>query len=128
MSPRQFIFALFMVVCVFFIIIRLIQKGKLDIGYSWLWLGVGLIMLGSIIKYNWLVTLSGIVGAVQHTTTLFLLAIIFLLLLCIQFSLTISRHRRHIRRLAQQIAILTAEVRPSTQSDYDFPRSDIREK
>jgi hypothetical protein len=109
MYPRQIAFALFLSGLVFVVVMRLIQKGKLDIGYSWFWFGVSLGMAGTVIGYDWLVTFSAFVGVVQTTTTVFLSALVFLLLLCIQFSLTLSKHRREIKRLTQQLAILTAE-------------------
>jgi hypothetical protein len=40
-----------------------------------------------------------------------------LLLLCVQFSLTLSKHRREIKRLTQQLAILTAEERLPSHRD-----------
>lgn len=109
MYPRQVVLALFLSGFVFVVVMRLIQKGKLDIGYSWFWFGVSLGMAATVVGYGWLVTFSTFVGVVQPTTTVFLSALVFLLLLCIQFSLTLSKHRREIKRLTQQLAILTAE-------------------
>ncbi len=109
MYPRQIVFALLLSVLVFVVVMRLIQKGKLDIGYSWFWFGVSIGMAATVVKYDWLVKFTALVGAVQPTTTLFLSALVFLLLLCVQFSLTLSKHRREIKRLTQQLAMLASE-------------------
>ena len=109
MYPRQIVASIVIGLLVLILIVRLIQKGRLDIAYCWLWLGVGLGMLLVVIKYNWLVALSDLIGAKLPTTTLFLLGIIAVLLMCLQFSIVTSQHRRDIRKLTQQLAILLAE-------------------
>ncbi len=109
MEIRQFWSMLIVAVSLFILIIRLVQKGKLDIAYSWLWIGMGLVMLLLVIKYEWLVFFTELIGAITPTTTLFLFAILILLMLCLQFSIVISRHRYQIKKLTQQIAIKTEE-------------------
>ena len=79
--------------------------------YCWLWLGVGAGMLLVVVRYNWLVWFSALIGAKVVTTTLFLLGMLAVLLMCLQFSIVISTHRRQIKRLTQQLALLTRERR-----------------
>jgi hypothetical protein len=105
MYPRQFIITLIISLALLFLIIRLIQKGKLDISYCWLWLGVGIIAPLIVIKYDWLLWFSGLIGAVSPITTLFLFSILILFLMCLQFSIVISLQRRQIKRLTQQLAM-----------------------
>lgn len=102
------------------LIIRLVQKQRLDIAYSWLWLAVGIGALLIVVRYDWLVALSGLIGAMTPTTTLFLLGQLVVLLMCLQFSLVISSHRRQIKKLTQQLAIIR-ECRPNAgrQSEHD---------
>ena len=108
MSPRQIAASIAIGVFVLFLVIRLVQKGRLDIAYCWLWLGVGAGMLLVVLRYNWLVALSGVIGAKVPTTTLFLLGMLVILLMCLQFSIVISAHRRQIKQLTQELAILKA--------------------
>lgn len=108
--PRQFIASIIIGTCLLILIIRLIQKGQLDIAYCWLWLFIGISAIIVVLKYDWLVKLSHIIGAVENTTTLFLFAFLIVLLMCLQFSLVISAHRRQIKRLIQELAILKAET------------------
>lgn len=105
MSPRQFVITLIISLALLCLIVRLIQKGRLDISYCWLWLGVGIIAPLIIIKYDWLLWFSGVIGAVSPVTTLFLFSILILFLMCLQFSIVISLQRRQIKRLTQQLAM-----------------------
>lgn len=105
-NPHQFVASMIIAVVLLFLILRLVQKGRLDIAYSWLWLGIGLGIMLVVVKYEWLAKLSTVLGAKTHTTTLFMIAIIVTLLLCLQFTLIISSQRRQIKRLAQELAMI----------------------
>jgi hypothetical protein len=59
-----------------------------------------------VLRYDWLEKVSDVIGAVTPTTTLFLLGFMVVLLLCLQFSMVISTHRRQIKRLTQHVALL----------------------
>ena len=69
-----------------------------------------------VIRYDWLVRISSLIGAVTNTTTLFLLAFFVLLLMCLQFSLVISHHRRQIKKLSQELATASFR-RPAKNAD-----------
>lgn len=109
--PRQFVASITLSIFLFVLIIRLVQKGRLDIAYCWLWLFIGAGILLIVLRYDWLVRVSGLIGAVANTTTLFLFGFFVLLMMCLQFSLVISLHRRQIKRLTQTIALLQGERR-----------------
>ena len=106
MYPRQLIAAVIIGVGLLVLIVRLVQRGRLDIAYCWLWLGIGAGTLVVVLRYDWLLKLTDLIGAMAPTTTVFLLGFVVLLLLCLQFSMVISTHRRQIKRLAQQLAIV----------------------
>lgn len=106
MFPRQLIASVVIAFCLLVLIVRLVQRGHLDIAYCWLWLGIGLGVLLMVLHYDWLLKLSDLIGAVAPTTTLFLLGFLMVLLLCLQFSMVISTHRRQIKRLTQRLAVL----------------------
>jgi hypothetical protein len=109
MLIRQYVVMLIISLVLFALIIRLIQKGRLDISYCWIWLGVGIMAPLIVVKYDWLLWFSGLIGAVTPITTLFLFSILILFLMCLQFSLIISLQRRQIKRLTQQMAIRLEE-------------------
>ena len=106
MFYQQFIASVVLGILLLVLIVRLVQKGHLDIAYCWLWLGIGVGIFLPVLRYDWLLKVSGWIGAVAPTTTLFLAGFIVLLLLCLQFSLVISAHRRQIKRLTQRLALL----------------------
>ena len=105
MYPKQFYVSLAISLALFFLVVRLIQKGRLEISYCWLWLSVGIVAPLIVVKYDWLLWFSRQIGAVSPITTLFLFSILILFLMCLQFSLVISLQRRQIKRLTQQIAM-----------------------
>ena len=114
-QPRQFIASIILGLALLGLVVRLVQKGRLDIAYCWIWLGIGAGALLVVIRYDWLVKLSNLIGAVTITTTLFLIAFFVLLLMTLQFSLVISQHRRQIKKLSQEIALLRGEHPPESE-------------
>jgi hypothetical protein len=124
MFPRQLVASLVIGVLLLVLIVRLVQRGHLDIAYCWLWLAVGLGICAIVLKYEWLLRLSDVVGSRTPTTTLFLLGFVSLLLMCLQFSVIISTHRRQIKRLTQQLAML--EGRGTLPADGERGESDSR--
>ena len=92
------------------LVIWMVRKGRLDIHYCWVWLGIGAGAILVVVRYDWLMALSRLIGSKTETTTLFLLAHFVLLLMCLQFALVVSRHRREIRRLTQRMAVLQEAV------------------
>lgn len=111
MLPRQLIASIILSSMLLVLVIRLVQKQRLDIAYCWLWLAIGIASLVVVIKYEWLTRLSDAIGSLTNTTTLFLLGFFVILMMCLQFSLVISAHRRQIKKLCQQMAILSANSR-----------------
>ena len=107
MNPRQFFVSLIISLAFLAIIIRLIQKGRLDISYCWLWLAVGIMSFLIVIKFDWLLRFSHIIGVVDPISALFLFSILALFLMCLQYSIIISSQRRQIKKLTQQIALLS---------------------
>lgn len=124
MFPRQLVASLVIGVLLLVLIVRLVQRGHLDIAYCWLWLAVGLGICAIVLKYEWLLRLSDLVGSRTPTTTLFLLGFLGLLLMCLQFSVIISTHRRQIKRLTQQLAMLAG--RGTLPADGERRQSDSR--
>ena len=115
MLERQFITSIILSISLLILIVRLVQKGRLDIAYCWLWLSIGIGALTVVVRYEWMVRISALMGAVTITTSLFLIAFFVILLMCLQFSLVISCHRRQIKRLSQQLAILQTAVTGAAQ-------------
>jgi hypothetical protein len=106
---KQKVFALIISLLVFVVTIELVRKKRLKEEYSVLWLTTSLIMIVLVLKYDWLQTLTLLVGAGLPTSTLFMGAIVFLMLIAVQFSLKISRLTDQVKNLVQENALLRHE-------------------
>lgn len=110
MPLQQKIFALMVCVTVFAFTIELVRRRRLREEYSVLWLATSVVMFVLVLKYNWLVALTGLIGAGLPTTTLFIGAIIFLMLIAVQFSIKVSKLTDQVKNLAQENALLRGEI------------------
>ena len=108
MPLRQKIVAIMISISIFIIIIELVRKRKLREEYSWLWLFTGVVLVILTIRYDLLVNLTHLLGAVLPTSTLFFCGLIFLMLICIQFSIKISTLTNQVKDLVQEVTLLKA--------------------
>ncbi len=109
MTFSQRIFGILVVFVIFYTIILLVKKGRLKEEYSWMWLLTGLILLVVVLRYDFLVLISRLIGAASPTNALFIFGIIFLIFLSLHFAIKISLLTYEVKNLAQKIAILEAE-------------------
>jgi len=93
-------------ISIFIIIIELVRERKLREEYSWLWLFTGVALVILTIRYDLLVNLTHLLGAVLPTSTLFFCGLIFLMLICIQFSIKISTLTNQVKDLVQEVTLL----------------------
>jgi cell division protein FtsB len=63
-----------------------------------------------VFRYEWLETLTALIGAGLPTTTLFLGSIIFLMLLSVQFCIKISKLTDQVKNLSQENALMRLEI------------------
>ena len=110
MPLSQKLFALFVCLVVFAVTVALVRKRQLREEYSVLWLATSLVMFVLVLRYEWLVALTEVIGAALPTTTLFLGAIIFLMLIVMQFSIKLSELSDKVKNLAQENALLRIEL------------------
>lgn len=110
MTPNQKIFALSVCILVFLLTLEMVRRRRLREEYSVLWLLTSALMFVLVLRYEWLVGLTALIGAVLPTTTVFLGALLFLLLIAVQFSIKLSRITEQIKNLAQENALLRAEL------------------
>jgi len=90
-------------------ILELVRRRKLKAEYSWLWIiaGVGALVIG--LNYSLLGAVTKLIGAGFTSSALFFLGIFFVVALCLQFSVKISRLETEVKNLAQQQALLNAK-------------------
>jgi len=106
MPFRQQLFALIVSFLVFIFTVEMVRRKRLREEYSVLWICTSIVMFVLILKYDWLVRLTELIGAKLPTTTLFIGSIVFLVLIAVQFSIRISKLSDQIKDLVQENAIL----------------------
>jgi Mg2+/citrate symporter len=117
MTPTQRVFAIIISIATFLVVMELIRRRRLREEYAFLWVltTVGMMLLAT--WYGLIEWITQFIGAVAVTTTLFLFALLFLLLISVHFTTVISRLTVQVRRLAQELAILQAERGPAGEAD-----------
>jgi len=108
--PKQKIFAVIASVALILVVGVLIKRRKLREEYALLWLATGLSMLVLVIGYPLLRWLSELIGAVAPTTTLFLFAMLFLILISIHFSVKFTTLSDQMQSVTTELALLRKEL------------------
>lgn len=108
-------------------ILEMVRRRRLREEYSILWLAGGVIMLLFSLKRDWLEWVSDAAGIFYPPSFLFLIGMLFILLILIHFSITISKLYQMNKKMAQDLALLKQrhsagpkeESNPSTTIDSD---------
>jgi hypothetical protein len=103
---RQKLFFLVVAVALLLVILELVRRRRLRVEYSWLWIAAGASIIALILRYDLLIAVSDLVGAVIPTSTLFFLCILYLALLSLNYSVRLSDLTRQVKDLAQEVALL----------------------
>lgn len=110
MTPRQKIVAILIAISIFIVILELVRRRRLREEYSWLWLLTGAGLIALTLSYDLLVSITRMIGAVLPTSTLFFFGLLFLMLVCLQFSIRISKLTNQVKDLAQELTILKSDI------------------
>ncbi len=111
MPFRQTLFSVIVALGLLILIIELVRRRRLREEYSWLWLLVGVSVLLVVIWYDLLVWLTNLIGAVLPTTTLFIMAILYLVMIALHFSVRVSTLENRVKELAQSHALIEGATR-----------------
>ena len=109
MPPRIRIIAI--LICIFLVayVFELVRRRHLSEEYSMGWLVAGSMMLILSISEGLLVWVSNLVGATLFTSTPFFFGLVFLVTICLHFSIRISALTNQVRTLTQHMGILHSE-------------------
>ncbi len=110
MPIRNKIVALTFGIMMLFIIIELVRRRKLREEYSWLWLMTGVIILLLSLWFDLLKWITHLLGAITPSSTIFLFAFLFLILISLHFSVVVSKLTDRNKELAQRYALLELEL------------------
>ncbi|MFH0795856.1 MAG: DUF2304 domain-containing protein [Candidatus Omnitrophota bacterium] len=102
-------------------IIELVRRRKLKEEYSFLWLITGFFLLILTLRFDLLTRITQALGVVSSLNTLFFFGLIFVILLCLHYSLKVSQLTVEMKILAQKIALLEAEINSNIKNDAVCP-------
>ena len=109
MPPRIRIIAILICILLVAYVFELVRRRNLSEEYSMGWLVAGSMMLILSISEGLLVWVSNLVGATLFTSTLFFFGLVFLVTICLHFSIRISALTNQVRTLTQHMGILHSE-------------------
>jgi hypothetical protein len=115
---RQKIVFLAIALLLLMVIVELVRRRRMRVEYSWVWIASGVTTILLILRYDVLIALTTFVGAAIPTSTLFFLCILYLAVLCLNYSVRLSTLTREVKELAQELALLRLE---HGQGDTDRP-------
>ena len=96
---------------IFIIVIELIRRNHLKERYSLIWLAATIFLVVFSVWRNLLDFLALRIGIFYPPSFLFLLAIVFLVLLLLHFSIIVSALSENNKRLAQELGILKTKFK-----------------
>ena len=106
MPLRLKFLVIFLGVGIFLGILELVRRRRLREEYSFIWLIAGFVFVLLAVDTDILVWLSQAIEIAVPVNTLFFLALMFVMLLLLYFSLRISALTTQVKNLAQQLALL----------------------
>jgi hypothetical protein len=109
----------------FFLVFELVRRKRLMERYALLWMFSTVVLLGLAVWKDLLVSVSSAVGIYYAPSALFAVALGFILVLLLHFSLVISRLADQNKVLAQKLSLLQqrVEVLEGDRVDADAPRA-----
>ena len=96
-------------------VLELVRRRRLTEEYSFLWIGFALLLLVLSVWREILHAVARWLGVYYPPAVLLLALLLFVFVASLYFSVVISRQRRQIERLVEDVAILAAEVREVRQ-------------
>lgn len=106
MGPRAHFALALITIATWIFIARLLRRGQLRAKYSLLWLSIGSVMVVLSVSPEILDKVSDWIGIDYAPATLFLGAIVLLLLIVAHLSWELSRLEDRTRTLAEEIALM----------------------
>ena len=106
-------------------VIELVRRGQLTEEYSFIWIASSIALLILSLWRNLLDLAASALG-VHYPPALLLLALtFFVVMVSLYFSVVVSRHRKEIERLVQEVALLDADVRMLHNSSRAVTADDV---
>lgn len=93
------------------VVIELVRRRQLTEEYSFIWILCAVALLGLSLWRNVLDVAAAALGVHYPPALLLLVLTFFVVLISLSFSIVVSRHRKRIERLVEEVALLDADLR-----------------
>lgn len=97
-------------------VLWLVKRRTLREEYTPIWLAVALALPVLTIDFDILVGLTRAIGAWTPSSTVFFLGEVFLVAICLNYAVRLSRQSAQIKNLAQEVALLRAQAQRTQSS------------
>lgn len=88
------------------LIVNLVRKKKLKEEYAFLWMVISLISIVLMLWFRVIIFFSYLFGILSPNNTIFFFAILFLVIICLHFSVKISTLTNQVKILIQENALI----------------------
>ncbi len=92
------------------VVLWLVYRRGLREEYTPIWMGVALALVLVSVRLDWLYALTQAIGAWTPSSLIFFLGEIFLVVICLNYAVRLSRTGVEIKNLAQEVALLRARL------------------
>lgn len=103
-------------VLIFAIVINLVRKRKLKTEYSLIWISVSLVFIVLSFWRKGIDWLASVFGIAYAPSVLFIILLVGIILLLIEFSIIISKQAEKIKVLAQELALFKQEIEKKVEN------------
>jgi len=111
MELRTRIFVITLSVIALIMVVNFVRTRRLKEEFALLWLGAGILLVAIPVFVDVVDAISYMLGIEYPPALIFLVALLAILGILLQFSMTISRYSDQIKVLTQEVALLTQRVR-----------------
>lgn len=92
-------------------VIELVRRGRLTEEYSFIWIASAAALLVLSLWRNLLDLAASALGVHYPPAVLLLVLTFFVVIVSLYFSVVVSRHRKEIEKLVEEVALLEADIR-----------------
>ena len=107
-------------------IVELVRRGRLTEEYSFIWIVCAVALFALSLWRNLLDLAASVLGVHYPPAVLLLVLTFFVVIVSLYFSVVVSRHRKQIERLVEEVALLEEQIRALRAAPRDGPVEDGR--
>ncbi len=109
-------------------IVELVRRGRLTEEYSFIWIGCAVALFALSLWRNLLDVAASALGVHYPPAVLLLVLTFFVVIVSLYFSVVVSRHRKDIERLVEEVALLDEQVRALRHRHREWTVAGPRER